>query len=91
MQGRLIMFGRLRPILEEHFSRTVEFLPEGMGVDADGEPSPPICAFVRKLPSGETVISTVVVPDAEAPLFAGTLRSFLARLRLTVDDVVPHL
>mgnify|MGYP001593772399 CR=1 FL=1 len=91
MQGRLIAFRQLRPILEKKFNCAAEFFPEGAAQDPDGAASPPVFAFIRNLGAGQVLLSTIVVYDDRLPIFETHLRSFLARLRLTFDDIVEHL
>jgi hypothetical protein len=87
VQGPLLTFAQVRIILENRYNCTVETLPEGMGIDSDGTPSPPVYAFYRETEGDGMLMSTIVVRHDDAPLLPTNLRSFLARIDLTPDDL----
>ena len=89
MQGRLFTFPQLKAVLIERYKCSVESIPAGVGRGSDGEPSPPIYAFYRETEGDGVMMSTIVVRHDDEPIFPSHLRSFLARLGLRPDDVLP--
>jgi hypothetical protein len=87
VQGPLLTFAQVRKVLIDRYKCTVETIPAGMGMDGDGEPSPPIYAFYRETEGDGVLMSTIVVRHDDAPILPSNLRSFLARLALTPDDL----
>lgn len=93
MQGRLLTIRRLAAILESHFDCTVELFPAGaIGSEEDGTDSPPLYGIRRTLLGRKhPLLSTIVVDHEDLPIRLHNLRSFLARLELTLDDVLQYL
>jgi hypothetical protein len=58
-----------------------------VGNEENGTESPPLYAFTRPIAGKEPLISTLVIDYEGLPLFQHNVRSFLARLGLTFDDV----
>lgn len=89
MQGPLLTFPQVRAILTSRFGCSVDSLPAGLGIDTSGNPSPPIYAFYRETEGEGLMMSTIVVKHDDDLVLPTNLRSFLARLGLTPDDLAP--
>jgi hypothetical protein len=82
-------FPELRSILVDRFGCSIESIPAGAGMDNRGNGSPPIYAFFRETDGDGPMMSTIVVTHEDGPILLHHLRSFLRRLGLTIDDVLP--
>jgi hypothetical protein len=90
VQGRLLTFAQLRDLLCDRFKCTVEYFPPGAGgTDRLGRPTPPVYAFYRETAGDGVLSSTIVVADEDAIVAPTNMRSFLARLDLRPDDLLP--
>lgn len=91
MQGPLLTFPTLKRVLVDIHKCSMDSTPIGAGRDDDGRESPPIYAFFRVTEGDGPLMSTIVVRHDDEPLLPTNLRSFLARLDLTPDDIWRHL
>jgi hypothetical protein len=81
-----ITFERLRAALESKFDCECESFPDGAVRNTDGSTSWPLYGFWRVV-NGRPELSTIVVHHPKLPLDQEHVRSFLARLHLTLDEV----